>query len=109
MSHIKFFKQLSKSDVAIAGGKGASLGEMTKAKISVPPGFVLLSGAFDRFLEETKLKEDIIAQLKKVNPNDTNSVERASLTIRDTIHDCAMPKDLEKEIVFLISFSVSPG
>lgn len=99
MSYIKFFKQISKSDVAIAGGKGASLGEMTQAKIPVPPGFVLLSSAFDRFLEETKLKEDIVAQLKKVNPSDTNSIERASTTIRDAIHDCAMPKDLEKEIM----------
>ena len=42
--------------VAIAGGKGASLGEMTKAKISVPPGFVVLASAFDRFIEETNLE-----------------------------------------------------
>ncbi len=99
MANIKFFKQISKSDVAIAGGKGASLGEMTQAKISVPPGFVLLSFAFDRFLHESQLKEDIAAQLKKVKPEDTNSVERASKTIRDMIHDTPMPKDLEKEIL----------
>lgn len=99
MSHIKFFKQIGKNDVGIAGGKGASLGEMTQAKISVPPGFVVLSGAFDRFLQETGLHQDIVAQLKKVNPNDTNSVDKASAVIRDMIHDCAMPKDLEKEIL----------
>ncbi len=99
MSHIKFFKQLSKSNVDIAGGKGASLGEMTQAKISVPPGFVVLSAAFDRFLQETGLKEDIVAQLKKVNPQDTNSVDKASAVIRDMIHDKSMPKDLEKEIL----------
>ncbi len=99
MSHIKFFKQISKSDVAIAGGKGASLGEMTQAKISVPPGFVILSAAFDRFLEESNLKEDIPAQLKKVNPEGTNSVDKASVVIRDMIHDTPMPKDLEKEIL----------
>ncbi len=99
MSHIKFFKDLSKKDVGIAGGKGASLGEMSQAKIPVPPGFVVLSGAFDRFLDETNLKEDIAAQLKKVNPNDTNLVNKASAVIRDMIHDHAMPKDLEKEIM----------
>ena len=43
------FNQISKSDTAIAGGKGASLGEMTKAGIPVPPGFVLLSSAFEKF------------------------------------------------------------
>ncbi|MFA6424445.1 MAG: PEP/pyruvate-binding domain-containing protein [Candidatus Magasanikbacteria bacterium] len=99
MSHIKFFKQISKSDVAIAGGKGASLGEMTQAKIPVPPGFVLLSSAFDRFLHESNLKEDIDAQLKKVQPEDTNSVDKVSTVIRDMIHDTPMPKDLEREIL----------
>jgi pyruvate,water dikinase len=99
MANIKFFKQISKSDVAIAGGKGARLGEMTQAKICVPPRFVLLSFAFDRYLHESQLKEDIAAQLKKVKPEDTNSVERASKTIRDMIHDTPMPKDLEKEIL----------
>ena len=99
MSHIKFFKQLSKSDVDIAGGKGASLGEMTQAKISVPPGFVVLSNAFDRFIEETNLKEEIRARLTEVDPQDTNSVDRASNILRDVIHDTPMPKDLEKEIL----------
>ena len=68
MSHLKFFKDISKNDVAIAGGKGASLGEMTKVKISVPPGFVVLASAFDRFIEETNLKEEIKARLDEVVP-----------------------------------------
>lgn len=99
MEHIKFFKNISKKDVAIAGGKGASLGEMTRAGIPVPAGFVVLAGAFDRFSHETALAEDIPAQLKKVNPEDTNSVDRASAVIRDMIHDRPMPEDLEKEIL----------
>lgn len=99
MSHIKFFKQLSKNDVEIAGGKGASLGEMTQSKIAVPPGFVVLSNAFDRFIEETNLKEEIRARLAEVDPQDTNSVDRASNILRDVIHDTPMPKDLEKEIL----------
>ena len=59
--------KITKKDVAIAGGKGASLGEMTRAKIVVPPGFVVIASAFDRFLLETDLLQDIEAQLKKVN------------------------------------------
>ena len=97
--HIRFFNQITKSDVPIAGGKGASLGEMTRAKISVPPGFVVLANAFDRFLEETDLNTEIRARLKEVNPEDINSVERASVVIRDAIHDREMPKDLTEEIL----------
>ncbi len=96
---IKFFRQLTKKDVGIAGGKGASLGEMVNLKIPVPPGFVILAGAFDRFLEEVDLAQEIEIQLKKVNYNDINSVDRASNVIRDLIHDAKMPKDLEEEII----------
>ncbi|MDO8581307.1 MAG: PEP/pyruvate-binding domain-containing protein [bacterium] len=97
--HIKFFKELSKNDVHIAGGKGASLGEMTRAGIPVPPGFVLTRAAFDRFLEETDLDVEVEAELRKVNYKDVNSVDKASNVIRDLIHDERMPKDLQKEIL----------
>ncbi len=98
MKFIKVFKQLTKKDVNIAGGKGASLGEMINNKIPVPQGFVVLASAFDRFLEEEDLTQEIEAQLKKVNYNEIHSVDKASITIRDLIGDAKMPKDLEKEI-----------
>ena len=44
-----FFK-LGKKDVLSAGGKGASLGEMTQAGIPVPEGFVVLSNAFSIYV-----------------------------------------------------------
>ncbi len=94
----KTFKQLNKKDVNIAGGKGASLGEMTNAKMPVPPGFVVLASAFDKFLEETDLAVEITTKLKKINPKDINSVDRASNEIRDLIHDAEFPKDIAKEI-----------
>ena len=98
MNYLKFFKDISKKDIGEAGGKGASLGEMTNAGIPVPPGFVVLASAFDRFLEETSLNVEIVARLKEVNVQDTNSLEKASAVIRDSIHDHAMPPDLELEI-----------
>ncbi len=99
MQFTKNFKQLFSADVAIAGGKGASLGEMTQAKIPVPPGFVILASAFDRFLEETDLAQDIEAQLARINYDDINSVDRASNVIRDLISDASMPTDLGKEFI----------
>ena len=96
---IKNFSQISNKDVAIAGGKGASLGEMTKAELPVPGGFVVLAGAFDRFLEETEIEADIEALLKKVNHKDVNSVDKASAEIRDLIMDETVPADLQKEIL----------
>lgn len=99
MDLIKDFKNLGKDDVALAGGKGASLGEMTQAGIPVPDGFVILASAFDNFLAATDLKQEIEARLKEVNFADINSIDKASNVIRDAIHDTTMPEDLSKEIL----------
>src|SRR3989338_2018347 len=72
---------------------------MSQAKIPVPPGFVVLASAFDRFLHETDLEVDVEAQQKKVNHRDINSVEKYSVVIRDLIHDSRMPQDLQREIM----------
>lgn len=96
---IKRFDELTKHDVAIAGGKGASLGEMTQAGIPVPQGYVILADAFDTFLHETGLKIEVEAQLDKVNYDDVASVERASATLHDLIHDARFPKELEEKIL----------
>jgi pyruvate,water dikinase len=99
MTNIKQFSQISKKDVAIAGGKGASLGEMAKAGLPVPPGFVVLAGAFDQFLATTEIEADIEALLKKVNHRDVNSVDKVSAEIRDLIMDEKAPQDLQEEIL----------
>jgi len=96
---IKNFSELSKNDTHLAGGKGASLGEMTQAEIPVPPGFVITAKAFDQFLAETDLTQEVEAQLDKVNYEDVDSVEHTSKTIADLIHDAKFPEDLEKEIL----------
>jgi len=56
--YTKFFAYLDSNSISEAGGKGAQLGELIKAKIKVPPGFVVLADAFERFLEETDLGVD---------------------------------------------------
>lgn len=98
MSFIRFFKDISKADVAIAGGKGASLGEMTRAHIPVPSGFVILASAFDFFIKETQLEKKIISQLKKIYPNDSAVVERISKELRELIGECQLPQHITAEI-----------
>lgn len=95
---IKTFSELGKNDAHIAGGKGASLGEMTQNKFPVPPGFVVTAQTYERFLEETDLGSEIEATIKKVKKDDINSVEVASEKIRDLIHDAKFPKDIAGEI-----------
>lgn len=94
----KHFKRLNYRDTAIAGGKGASLGEMAQSGFPIPPGFVVLADAFDRFLEETDIDVEIDAILKKIKFKDIHSVDEASITIRDIIADTKFPADIGQEI-----------
>lgn len=99
----KNFKQLNKSDTGIAGGKGASLGEMTNSGISVPPGFVVLACSFDQFIAKTHLEPEIESALAEVNHEDINLVEVASVKIRELIAEAKFPTDIAQEITFAFS------
>ena len=95
---IKNLNNLSKTDIDIAGGKGASLGEMIKAGIPVPPGFVILSTAFEKFLEKTDLNVEIDSILHTVNHEEMGTVEKASEKIQALIIDAIFPDDIAKEV-----------
>jgi len=98
MDLLKSFTQLNKDDAASAGGKGASLGEMTKAGMPIPPGFVILSYAFEKFLEETDLNVEIDSFLHSINHKEIHTIENASEKIKALILQAEMPKDIAKEI-----------
>jgi len=98
MIYVKSFNELGKNDSPIAGGKGASLGEMTQAGIAVPSGFVILSNSFERFLEETDLNVEIDSILHSVNQKEVHTLENASEKIKELILEAKMPKDIEKII-----------
>lgn len=55
MTFIKKFDEISKTDVLEVGGKGASLGELTKAGFPVPQGFVITANAFQRNIDEKEI------------------------------------------------------
>lgn len=93
------FSQISKNDAMIAGGKGASLGEMTQAGIPVPPGFVVLAPTFDRFLAECDLSQELEAILSRVRHEDIASVEHASESIKELILHATVPEAIEAIIL----------
>ncbi len=99
MDNIKKFKELSNKDTKIAGGKGASLGEMTNAKIPVPPGFVVLASAFDKFMKDTDAAIEENAMLDRIDISNTENVENEAEIMRDVILKKKFPEDLAKEIL----------
>lgn len=99
MELIRPFNRISKQDAGLAGGKGASLGEMTQAGLPVPPGYVVLAAAFERFLEETDLDVEVDSILHKVNHKEIHTVEDASEKLKALIMKATMPKDIKQAIL----------
>lgn len=98
MKLIKSFSELNKNDSEIAGGKGASLGEMTGVGIPVPDGFVILSSAFEYFLNETGLANEIDSILSQARKDNMQSIELASEKIQTLILAKPIPSDILESI-----------
>ena len=96
--YILWFAEISKGDIPLVGGKGANLGELTKAGIPVPNGFCITAQAYYYFLEKSGLKKEITALLKGLNQEDNKKLNKVSRDIKRKIINANMPADLAKEI-----------
>lgn len=67
MKFIKPFKNITKTDFLIAGGKGASLGEIINSKIPVSSGSVVLRSLFEYFLSENDPTQEIDEIISRIN------------------------------------------
>jgi pyruvate,water dikinase len=97
---VVWFENLRNTDVPVAGGKNASLGEMISAGILVPPGFAVTAYAYKKFIEDTGIAKRIYEIIKEsvTNPNDPGQYEIASKKIRQLIESTPMPKDIADAI-----------
>lgn len=80
------------------GGKGANLGEMVQAGLPIPPGFVVTTDAYDRFLSANSLKEKIAGEMEKADAENPETTKEVSARIQDLILNGKVPPEVEKDI-----------
>ena len=95
---IAWFDELSKEDIALAGGKGANLAEMARAKIPVPPGFIVTSNAYFHFLNQAGLEQEMRQLLEPLDIEDSQELKKVSDEIKQNFSRSPMPKDTANEI-----------
>jgi pyruvate, water dikinase len=93
------FPDLARADIAQAGGKGANLGEMTRAGLPVPPGFVVTVDAYERFAMASGLRAAIAARLRKVDIDDTAALEQAARDARSLVLESEIPDDVRAAVI----------
>ena len=95
---VAWFEEIGRADIALAGGKGANLGELTRCRVPVPPGFVVTAAAYFHFLKEAKLTEKIRGYLKDLDTGDSKELERVANQIKESISLAPMPRRIAEEV-----------
>jgi pyruvate,water dikinase len=93
-----WFDKAGKEAIGLVGGKNASLGELIRADIPVPPGFSVTTETYSEFISGGGLKEKIGNLLSEIDIQDVASLEDTSKIIRQLLAEGSLPKRIEEEI-----------
>src|SRR5690242_19478160 len=69
MKLVCWLQDLGQDDGGLAGGKAAHLGELLRAGLPVPPGFVVTTAAYDHFLAANGLREEVERLTRTSHPD----------------------------------------
>jgi rifampicin phosphotransferase len=99
------FQEIDKTQVAIVGGKGAHLGELSRIEgIRVPAGFCVTTDAFRRIVAEVPSIDDRLDRLSRLKPEEREAIRTLSAEIRRTLEGIAIPDDLAAAITVALAW-----
>jgi phosphoenolpyruvate synthase/pyruvate phosphate dikinase len=100
------FQEIDQTQVAVVGGKGANLGELSRIDgIHVPAGFCVTTEAFQRIMAEALSSpssasiQSRLDQLSRLKPDDRERIRALSLEVRETLEGVTIPDDLAAAIL----------
>lgn len=103
-SYVLGFPEIDQTQVAIVGGKGAHLGELSRIDgVRVPAGFCVTTEAFKRIMAEAPLLSGQLDRLSRLQLDETNAIRAQSAEIRKILEEIAIPTDLAAAITRSLS------
>jgi pyruvate,water dikinase len=97
--NISWFADIALTDRLAVGGKGGSLGELMRSGIAVPPGFVVRTAAFERFLELQESEEPIRPHVEALRDHELDQITSFSQRLRARLENAPLPDALQAEIL----------
>jgi pyruvate,water dikinase len=102
MKFVKWFDEIGAKDVALVGGKNASLGEMIRSLadrgVNIPPGFAITAEAYKYVVEKAGISQEIKHTLADLDTHDMENLADRGEKLRNLIAHSPCPKRLEEEI-----------
>ncbi|AEY66180.1 phosphoenolpyruvate synthase [Clostridium sp. BNL1100] len=103
-SYVIGFKEIDKTKLMVAGGKGTNLGELTKIEgIQVPEGFCISTDAFKRVIWGIPEINNLLDELSILNAEDRDKIGKLSSEIRRVIEETAIPDQIIEDITQFLS------
>jgi pyruvate,water dikinase len=103
LKYIRFFNEISIDDVALVGGKNASLGEMyrelTPQGVRVPNGFAVTAEAYRYILDESGGWKELHALLDDFDADDIDQLQERGKKAREIVYNAPLPEDLKEEML----------
>jgi pyruvate,water dikinase len=96
---IGWFADIGLTDRPTVGGKGGSLGELTRAAIAVPAGFVVRTTSFERMVGELEKQAPVAVVVEALSPDDLDGITRVSRELRQRVESAALPQDVCEAIL----------
>ena len=97
-------EESDKTQVALVGGKGAQLGELSRIEgIRVPPGFCITTEAFRRIMTTVPWIDHQLDRLGHLDPDDRQAIGTLSAEIRRTVEEIAIPGDLAAAVTSAVT------
>ncbi len=97
-SSVIWLKEITRSDPAIAGGKGANLGEMLRAGFPVPNGFVVPAASYLAAMDRAGIRRELTERLAKVPADDPAAIAAAARELRALVQKGGMPQGLQDDV-----------
>ena len=95
---VGWFADIGLADRLEVGGKGGSLGELVRAGIEVPPGFVVKTAAFERFIEALERESPVRERVESLEAEDLGAMTALSRELRARFAATPLPADVADEI-----------
>ncbi|MEZ5152521.1 PEP/pyruvate-binding domain-containing protein [Rhodococcus zopfii] len=100
MDYVLDFEEIDRAQIALVGGKGANLGELSSIDgVAVPDGFCVTTEAFRRVVTDAPGLDALLDRLAHLAPDDREQIGAVSAQVRRTIEECVVPDEVASAIV----------
>ncbi|WP_440948558.1 phosphoenolpyruvate synthase [Methanosarcina sp. T3] len=97
--YVMHFNEVDRTNLPEVGGKGANLGEMTRAGFPVPPGFCVTTSGYRDFIAESGEMDELLDLLDRLKPDQPDEISRLGKRIRDHLLTVPIPRTIKSSII----------